>query len=776
MRAYFFPQLILAVALANNAYAGPRAHGGPPAGGSSPPTISSVIPSNGSLAGTTYVVISGTGFTGTTCPNVKFGGVAVNSCVVTNAQTIKASTPSGAAGAVNVAVTNANGTATLTNGFTYAGLSAPTVAGANDPNGTALYGTETRQMVAHIVPNGGNLNLTGVSTWATCAVAVGCPVVFIGTGDWEDSVCAGNPQVDILTSSLGSVYVDNNSMTNPGGACTGTFPVVNWLGDGIFDFDENGAAISPSVDIAIAAGPNGGQITIRNDNTGAWVNPSVGGAGGGTDRAGAVYDDKSNSKTISYLLLGADGTGTRNGQVHNMTFQGWAGGGCAGTASCFIDGTDEAFCVFGAADCSSSNQCYSLTSVSVNASGSGYAVNNTITLSQTGTQPFAGTSQILTVSSISAGGHITGVTITDGGGFKGGALGGTTFTQASTSGGGTGATFNSGVYGLGGESDCTNLPGQFPNGTTLPSLNLRFMSVVKCPISNVGVNPVVYAAFSSVGVQIWKRNDNDANSTHSLYSEVTNQTDLNNTSAPSSNGLRGMACVKTTDTVTHPSGYVLQATTQIESALYQFDTQTGCLGTTNTCSNTVDLSVVMNNVWGGANAGNKTRISPYNGGDMFVYTDPSSGTQWSVFGEGNQLGCAGNTVRPYITLSGANACALSGLWWVPLASPGSPVLYPNSPGTTASPPTFLNTSAGGVAPAFAIAACGNSTNVGGKCVGQISTRTVICSPFAEDGANSSNGQCGQALFFGGVDMQGGPAAVTNVAWSLRLPVDSTVHP
>lgn len=688
MRARLLPQLILAIIalLCAQAYAGPRGRGGPPAGAGAAPTISSIIPSNGSLNGGTFVTITGTGFSGALCANVTVGGTAVGSCTIASSTSITATTPSGSAGAVNVVVTTAGGTGTLSNGYTYAGLSALSVAGTNDPNGTALYGTETRQIVSHIVPNGGCLQ-PGTSGGGAgcsfhnpaCSVAAGCPVVFIGTGDWEDSVCAGNPQVDILASSLGSVYVDNNSMTNPGGSCSGgVFPVVNWLGDGTFDFDENGSPISPAVDIAIAAGPNAATVFARNDNTGAWVSPSVGGSGAGTDRSGAVYDDNSNSKHISYLILGADGSGTRNGNPHNMTFQGWSGGGCAGAASCFIDGVDEAF-----------------------------VPNN----------------------------------------------GGSTC-----------------VTGQEGFTACTNLQAQFPAGTTLPNLALRFMSIVKCPVSNAGVMPVVYNLFLSVGVQVWKRTDNDANSTWSLFSQVTNQTDLSASGVSSTNGIRGLACVATPNTVTHPSGYVLQGNLQISSIMYQFDTQTGCTGSP-ACSNTVNLSTILASTWTSGNS--KTRISAYNGGESPVYTDPVSGNQWSVFGEGNQT--AGNqTVRPYITLSGTEVNALSGIWWDSLSSPSTATLYPSNPGTTASPPNFLNPSAGGVSAAFAAAAC---TNAGGvNCSGMISTRTLICSPFAEDGATSANGYCGQTLFFGGVDMQGSPASVSNVAWLLRLPVDATVHP
>jgi hypothetical protein len=82
------------------------------------PTVTSVNPNTGPAAGSTAVTITGTGFvTGAT---VTFGGNGATNVTVVNATTITCDTPAGAAGAVNVVVTNPDlQTGTLTNGFTY---------------------------------------------------------------------------------------------------------------------------------------------------------------------------------------------------------------------------------------------------------------------------------------------------------------------------------------------------------------------------------------------------------------------------------------------------------------------------------------------------------------------------------------------------------------------------------------------------------------------------------------------------------------------------------
>jgi IPT/TIG domain len=105
--------------------------------GTPPPTVSSVSPSGGTVAGGTSVVITGTGFTGATA--VTFGGVAATIGTV-SATSITATTPAHGAGAVNVQVTTPAGTGTGGNLYTY-GASLPTVTSISPTSGTTLGGT-----------------------------------------------------------------------------------------------------------------------------------------------------------------------------------------------------------------------------------------------------------------------------------------------------------------------------------------------------------------------------------------------------------------------------------------------------------------------------------------------------------------------------------------------------------------------------------------------------------------------------------------------------------
>ncbi len=81
------------------------------------PTVTSVAPPKGPLAGGSSVTITGTGFSGAS--EVTFGGAPAAEFAVVNDETITATTPAQFSGAVNVEVTANGTTGTLLDGFTY---------------------------------------------------------------------------------------------------------------------------------------------------------------------------------------------------------------------------------------------------------------------------------------------------------------------------------------------------------------------------------------------------------------------------------------------------------------------------------------------------------------------------------------------------------------------------------------------------------------------------------------------------------------------------------
>jgi len=82
-----------------------------------PPTVDSVTPLSGPVAGGTPITLSGTRFTDAT--SVTFGGIAATDVRVINSSTITAVVPPHAAGTVAIAVTTPDGTGSRTGAFTF---------------------------------------------------------------------------------------------------------------------------------------------------------------------------------------------------------------------------------------------------------------------------------------------------------------------------------------------------------------------------------------------------------------------------------------------------------------------------------------------------------------------------------------------------------------------------------------------------------------------------------------------------------------------------------
>ena len=102
------------------------------------PTVSSVSPSKGSLAGGENVLIKGTGFTGTT--GVNFGTVAATSHAIISDTQIVATVPAGTAGDVLVEVTNATGPNTTGGKYKYVGPEVKSISPAwADPSAASVH-------------------------------------------------------------------------------------------------------------------------------------------------------------------------------------------------------------------------------------------------------------------------------------------------------------------------------------------------------------------------------------------------------------------------------------------------------------------------------------------------------------------------------------------------------------------------------------------------------------------------------------------------------------
>ncbi len=173
----------------------------------SAPTIGSVAPAQGPIAGGTLITIDGTNLS--TVSAVTIGGKNAQSYTLVNAGEITATTPSGTAGAADVAVTTAGGPVTDPGAFTY--QSAPTITSVV-PNTGSVLGGDT------VVVNGSNLlgatvKIGGaaatVVTDTGTAVTVTTPPGTAGAADVVVTTSSGP-----VTDTGGFMYVSGPAITS----------------------------------------------------------------------------------------------------------------------------------------------------------------------------------------------------------------------------------------------------------------------------------------------------------------------------------------------------------------------------------------------------------------------------------------------------------------------------------------------------------------------------------------------------------------------------------
>jgi hypothetical protein len=157
------------------------------------PTIASVSPSAGPLAGGTMVTITGTGLSGAT--SVTFGATPATYFTVDSATRVRAFAPAGT-GTVDISVTTAGGAATCAGAYAY--LPVPTISSVSPTSGPQDGGT--------------TVVITGTNYTNVVSVTFGGAMVPTFTVDSSTQITAVTP-----SGILGAVYV---SVTTAGGTTT----------------------------------------------------------------------------------------------------------------------------------------------------------------------------------------------------------------------------------------------------------------------------------------------------------------------------------------------------------------------------------------------------------------------------------------------------------------------------------------------------------------------------------------------------------------------------
>ncbi|WP_228001490.1 beta strand repeat-containing protein [Nocardia australiensis] len=183
------------------------------------PTLTSVSPNQGSAAGGTTVVLTGTNLAGATA--VSFGGVAASSFTVNSATQITAIAPPGT-GTVQVTVSTAGGTS---NGVSYTYIAVPSLVSVSPASGPAAGGNT-------VVLTGANL--TGVTA-----------VLFGGVAASSFTVNSGTQITAVVPAGVGTVLV---TVVGPGGTSNGV----------LYDY----IAVPALILISPTAGPLAGGTTV----------------------------------------------------------------------------------------------------------------------------------------------------------------------------------------------------------------------------------------------------------------------------------------------------------------------------------------------------------------------------------------------------------------------------------------------------------------------------------------------------------------------------------
>ena len=245
------------------------------------PTITSVTPSGGALAGGTNVTITGTGFLSGV--GVTFGVTACTNLSRVSETTITCTTPAGSAGAVTVTATNSDTqTGSLSSGYTY--QAAPTVTSIDAVSGTTAGGTSvtitgTGFLIGVGVTLGGSAG-TVTSLNSSTSITATTPS---GTAGAKD-VVATNSDTQSGTLSSGYTYV------NPGFTWSQE-AYLKASNAGAVDLYGHAVSISGDTIVVVAFSEASSQTTITNGTTSSADNSA--------SQAGAAYVYKRSGTTWS---------------------------------------------------------------------------------------------------------------------------------------------------------------------------------------------------------------------------------------------------------------------------------------------------------------------------------------------------------------------------------------------------------------------------------------------------------------------------------------------
>jgi hypothetical protein len=238
------------------------------------PTLASITPAFGPLAGGGAVTLTGTGFrAGAT---VTFGGAAATAVVIGSATSITCTTPAHAAGLIDVVVTNSDAkSGTKTGGYEYA--AAPTLAALSPTSGPIAGGTVVTLtgtgLRAGATVSFGGVAATAVNVASATSATCTAPAHAAGTVD----VVLTNVDAQAATKAGGFLYIGAPAITSvspgSGGLGGGTTTVITGSGFNALTTVTFGSAAATSTLVdsthLLAKSPAGtGRVAVSVQNPG----------------------------------------------------------------------------------------------------------------------------------------------------------------------------------------------------------------------------------------------------------------------------------------------------------------------------------------------------------------------------------------------------------------------------------------------------------------------------------------------------------------------------
>ncbi len=290
------------------------------------PTLSTIGPTGGALAGGTAVTLTGTGFV--TGALVTIGGTACASIVVVSGTSITCTTPSGSAGAANVVVTNADSqTVTLSNAYTY--RAAPTLASVA-PVAGALAGNTTVTLTGTGFVSGAAITFGGTAATSVnvvSATSITCVTPSKAAGTYNVVVTNSDTQSATLTSAYTYEAAPTLTSVSPNGGPLAGGTLVTLTGTGFLagaGVTFGAASFATSINVVSATSitcltpsNSAGAYTVTVTNTDTQVGPL---AAAYTYRAAPTLSTISptSGKVTAGIAMTINGTGFVAGAITTM--------------------------------------------------------------------------------------------------------------------------------------------------------------------------------------------------------------------------------------------------------------------------------------------------------------------------------------------------------------------------------------------------------------------------------------------------------------------------